>query len=311
MMTLEELTKFLEGETVQERANSYCGEFHVKTTIEGGISIGVHRCGQHRTCQFCHDIRKNEFRARLTLEKNPDDLIAIICTEEEAKKLIRSRKTTADDYLRSPLMDGNVIIAISKETADSVENFEYEQWAYVVDEENNIDPIILESFANLPEGKRTSGDLGKFMVKKEIEPEIPAPIDENDVFVLPYPRYLVRGGEFVINEAFVNATISSSKNGKPTDAESLTAVLQQRFRDYEMNLITSGVEFMVVRYSEKVVSLKYMLENVIILQEVVPDVKITLNSSIGKFAEPLGKTFKRALDMKIYEYERGIPLIPA
>lgn len=300
--TTEELQKFLEGETIQERTNSYCGKRFVKGMVEGVISIGVHRCHQHRTCEFCYGIRRDEFKQRLINEDNPNDLVAIVCPNEVAEKFLRNRKVDSAGYLRSPLEDGeNVIIAVSKEVADSVKSFKYDKWTRIVDEGGNIDQTVLDAFANLPFGKRTSGNLGKKEKKQDVEPEYPQPEDENDYFEARVPRYLVDTTNDVdISRIYYEAIVESSYL-KPENENDLHELSDARDKAYQRLLRVNGIDNMVVRYSFKVVSLKWMLNNFVTISEEVPDVKITVNSNIGEIISPIARTFKDILGCKLGE----------
>jgi hypothetical protein len=302
--TAESLRKFLEGETLKERSGEFCGGIHLRPTIEGGATTGVHRCHDHRNCQFCFNIRKNEFESRLTSDKLADDLIFVVCTEDMAKRLTKSRKTVADDYLRSPTEDGMVLVAISKDMADKVKGFDYSQcrWSYLKDENGKIDDVVIEAFANIPVGKRTSGNLGKLELKlKEKEDRvIPQPLDDTDHFEYDYPVYAIAAPEEItINDMFMTAVVESSACGLPRNADDVHGILNERFHAFESMLKAKGIDYIVIRRTTKVVSLQHMLNNMIIVQKVIPNEKITLNSRIGSLSEPLGRSFRDSLNREI------------
>lgn len=309
--TAEGLMKFLEGETIQERTTHYCGGRHISMSPEGGMSMGVHRCQQHRTCQFCYDIRKGEFESRLRRDDSPNDLIAIVVDEETAKKFLRSKKVSSNDYLRTPMQDGeNVTIIISKEIADSVGSFEYDKWAYVfVNDGKEINSTILEIVSNLPEGKRTSGNLGKIEKKEKEDVLYPEPENDDDVFDAIVPRFLINSTEErTIAEAFFVA-IKETSNQRPTTGDEMNSTLMERGSIFQSVLSRDGIENMVIRYSMKRMSLKWALENFITIQEIKPDVQITLNSNIGNVITPMSRTLVDVLSNKIgHDKVKSIPI---
>lgn len=306
--TPQSLNEFLMGRPLAERATDYCGRHYIKTTVEGGMSIGTHRCGNHRACQFCYTVRRNEFESRLSsIEKQ--DTIAIICTEDEAKKITRSRRVSSDDYLRSPLEDGMIIIAISKELVDTIKKFEYTSYTKVKDEDGNVNSMILDAFADLPYGKRTSGELGK--MAKEITEEyvIPKPIDESDTVKFLLPRYLADStNDSMISGLFMDAVVQSSANGIPQTADDVTTILDNRFSAFESLMRKNNIDFLVIRRVEVVVSLKHMLENVFIAQHNQPNVEITLNIRIGESIQPVARSFKECVKLTYgAEYAEKMP----
>ena len=308
--TKESLKKFLEGDTIQERANDYCGGRHFSTSPEGGFSMGVHRCGQHRTCEFCFGIRRNEFESKLRHKDAPDDLIAIVVDEEVAKKFLRSKKVTGDDYLRTPLNDGdNVLIVISKAIADSVKSFKYDVWDYAIDEENNIDPVLLEHLASLPEKKRSSGNLGKMEKKEKEDIVYPEPENESDGLDIVLPRLLIgTSDEQAIAQLFFEA-IKETSHVRPFNADELNGLIMERTAVFQSLLTANGIDNMVIRYSTKHLSLKWALVNFITIEEIKPNVQITLNSTIGEVITPMARVFKNLLSAEIgYEKVKSIPV---
>lgn len=308
--TAESLEDFLLGSTLQERSTEFCGGRHVVTSVEGVMNIKFHRCGLHRTCQFCYDIRRNEFESKLTNDSNPKDLIAIVFDEEDAKRLLKSRKISSSDYLRSPLLnaDGKVIIAISKEIADSA-NVEYDQWTYVVDENGNVDSVIVDSFAGLPEGKRSSGNLGKKLEPRKLEDTIyPQPENDDDVLSIDLPRCLTNGSDDrMLSELFMDA-IKASSDKRPSTAEELADCHYKRMSIFRGLLAQNGMDSTIIGYSHKTLSLKWALENFVTIQEIKPHVQITLNSTIGQIVSPIAKELKdiicRELGVETLDFTR-------
>lgn len=297
------LDKFLEGNTIQEKSRDFCGKIFVKTTIEGAATTHYHQCGQYRTCDFCYQARKMNFRSRLLLGAEAvTDLVAIVTSAEAVHKMVKSRKTTADDYIRNPLNDDEVIVAISKGLADSIDGFEYDKCFVITTADGEIDDKILTLFSNLPEGKRSSGDLGKCEKLEKEEEVIPQPEDENDVFIFEYPYYVINTTSHDATRLFAEAIVESSTKGIPETASEITELLNNRFDCFESKLFGNRIDFMIIRRKEKTVSLKHMLANVIVRQEIV-NVDITVNKRITTDKQPISEALARAIEQETSEYQ--------
>lgn len=284
-VTLEWLESFTKP-TVQDRSPDFCGKVFAKSTVTGTIERTIFRCGQHRVCDFCFGQRKEEFRSRLEYA-DIDDLVLFGCSEKEAKRLLRSRKTKASDYIRVPVVDDNALIVISQAVAELVPSFDYLYVRSVKNETGGIDDGVVTALAELPEGKKASGTLGKPQ-KKEEEKEVDEqllPQDEDDVFMFDFPNYVIKTGDKdVVASLFNESIFATSDNTSPETAVEIEEILEKRFKLFEKSLWKEGIDYMVLRRSEKTVSLQYMAKNLVFRNkpESVESVNLSNNKDIKR-----------------------------
>ncbi len=260
---LDWLDDFLATPTMQERSTDFCGKIFASTTLSGKIERTIFRCHQHRDCEYCFGQRKLEFQMRLEYSKI-DDLVVIGCTEKEAKRLLRSRKTVASDYIRTPVEDDNALIVISNALVNLVPSFDYLYMVPLKNELGAISDEILTSLAELPTGKKASGNLGKDTSpekEKEVNEE-QIPQDDDDIFMFEFPKYTIKSVDgSLVDKLFGEAMIVTSDNTTPETAVEVEEILTKRFKDFEKRLWKKGLSYMVIRRSEKTVSLQYMIKH--------------------------------------------------
>jgi hypothetical protein len=192
-MNVQELNSFLKEtntdvgfQDIYSRSHEFCGMKRSRINVDGSVQISTFPCNKWRECENCYQFRVTEFESRLG--HMPFDTVVIVVEDDVARKLLRKRQITADDYFRSPYSDDTVLIAISQKLLDSVKFDNYLQKLELV-EGIELNHRVVEAFVNIPTGYRTSGNLGK-VEKKEKELEYDLPIDEDDTVVLETVTYL-------------------------------------------------------------------------------------------------------------------------
>lgn len=260
---------------VTERSTEFCGWCNTSHAPNGVIVQGWFTCNKWRECENCYNKRKSKVRRQL--EHTPDDTVIIVCKDDVARKLLRKREITSEDYYRAPLVDGNVIIAISEVLLDEIGFTDYIH-IYDLrnrhDESSSINESFADMFANIPEKSRTSGSLGKTDDDKKLM-FYESPIDEADTIQLLVSEIITDTTESVPAELFEQATILTSTPAHQHGMD-IEKVYLERQGVFEMLLNQNNISHHVLRRSIKMVSRKWMENNFVFIEK-EENVKITSN----------------------------------
>lgn len=279
-----------------ERSPEYCGWCNNGTNPNGVIVQAHFTCNKWRECQNCYNKRKVGFKRQL--ENMPEDTVVIICDTDVAKKLLRKRQITSEDYFRSPIDNDKVAIAISEILLDEIGFDDYLHMYDLKDrhlgEQAEVNDVLVEIFTNIPFGMRTSGDLGKLEKKSKLmyyeEPE-----SEEDTVELLVSEIITDSGEDVPAAIFEEATLLTSEDKhQDRNAMPIEDVYYERQKLFEAKLYQNGVSFHVLRRSVKLVSRKWM-ENNFVFIKVERDVKITSNIDLLVLSKTASRTYYRQI----------------
>lgn len=293
-----DVNKFLmdnSGCEVTQRSLEFCGWRTIASAPNGVAVQAVRVCKKWRECENCYNQRKNGFA--LQLNNMPDDTVVIICDTDVAKKLLRKRQISSEDYFRSPINDGRVAIAISEILLDEV-GFDNYLYIYDLKDRHDETAVVNESlvdlFTDVPENTRTSGKLGKVEKTSKLmhyeEPE-----SEDDTVELTVTEIITEADEIITAGLYEQATIQTSEDCyQDRNILPIEDVYYDRQKAFESLLFKNGIEYHVLRRSVKLVSRKWMEKNFVFIK-IERDVKITTNIDLLVLRETASRTYYRQI----------------
>lgn len=272
---MEFLEKYQSKSEVTERSTDFCGWCNTSHAPNGVIVQGWFTCNKWRECENCY--RKRRGKITKQLSNTSDDTVVVICDSDTAKKLLRKRQVSAEDYFRSPLDDGTVAIAISEVLLDEIG---FDDYLHIYDLKDRhgdmqVKEVFADMFTEIPQGYRTSGNLGKTDDEKKLM-YYEEPKDEADTIELLVSEIITETSEMVPAELFEEATILTSTDKHRYGGMDIKDVYAERQAVFEMLLERENVPHHVLRRSIKLVSRSWMESNFVFITK-VENVQITSN----------------------------------
>ena len=288
----EFLVDYEKKDSTPEAAVKYCGMTSTYIDVNGIPRITRYRCKKWRECDNCRRVRHNEFVERFN-NIDTEDLVAITCENEVAKKLLRKKKVRGDDYFRSPISDDAVIITISQSLLDEVK---FDDYLQLFDLSEEIPSPVIDAYVDIPLSKRTSGNLGKINKEKK-EKVYDSPQDENDEVLIETVSLVSPLSQEETSSLFIEAI----KRTSPLNNDDYQSIQLNRIFEFEMLLKENDVEYYSLHRSNRTVSKQWLDNNFVLIHD--DGVKIKTNIDFDNKDINLYKAVKDKLKQEFSEKE--------